>query len=210
MDLQMPQMDGYQATQQIREVLKSEIPIIAMTAHAMAGEREKCISRGMNEYISKPVNEHELFNLISQFGLKQSTVTSPYQQNDKPAFQYIDLSYMQSVSGGNTDFEQTVTQQFIDNLPPHLEELTAAYQNQNFAGVKLRAHDMKSSVAIMGLLPLLQEKLELLENTADQNPMSEKALEEVKTSFYLLFQKRRNSYSNYRIPSFKPRNLIFI
>jgi signal transduction histidine kinase/DNA-binding NarL/FixJ family response regulator len=180
MDLQMPQMDGYQATQQIREVLKSEIPIIAMTAHAMAGEREKCISRGMNEYISKPVNEHELFNLISKFGLKQSTVTSPYQQNDKPTFQYIDLSYMQSVSVGNTDFEQTVTQQFIDNLPPHLEELTAAYQNQNFAGVKLRAHDMKSSVAIMGLLPLLQEKLELLENTADQNPMSEKALEEVK------------------------------
>lgn len=180
MDLQMPQMDGYQAAQQIREVLKLDVPIIAMTAHAMAGEREKCISRGMNEYISKPVNEHELFNLISKFGIKQTLTNHSYQQNSSLTFQYIELSYMQSISGGNTDFEKTVTQQFINNLPPHLKELTIAYQNQDFSVVKLRAHDMKSSVAIMGLLPLLEEKLKLLENTVDQNPVSEKALEEVK------------------------------
>ena len=53
MDIQMPQMDGYTATMKIRNELNSDIPIIAMTAHAMAGEREKCLSYGMNEYISK-------------------------------------------------------------------------------------------------------------------------------------------------------------
>lgn len=75
MDIQMPKMDGYAATQQIREVLKLEIPIIAMTAHALAGEREKCLSRGMNEYISKPIKEEELFKLISNFGLQENDKT---------------------------------------------------------------------------------------------------------------------------------------
>ncbi len=60
MDIQMPQMDGYTATQQIRNSLKLNVAIIAMTAHAMAGEREKCLSYGMNEYISKPIREEQL------------------------------------------------------------------------------------------------------------------------------------------------------
>ena len=64
MDMQMAEMDGYQATAYIREELKKDIPIIAMTAHAMAGEREKCLSLGMNDYISKPFHTAELYEKI--------------------------------------------------------------------------------------------------------------------------------------------------
>jgi signal transduction histidine kinase/CheY-like chemotaxis protein len=67
MDIQMPEMDGYSATRQIREELKSTIPVIAMTAHAMSGEREKCIKSGMNDYISKPINEEILFDIIQKY-----------------------------------------------------------------------------------------------------------------------------------------------
>jgi CheY-like chemotaxis protein len=181
MDIQMPKMDGYAATQQIREVLKLDIPIIAMTAHALAGEREKCLSRGMNEYISKPIKEEELFKLISTFGLQENQPKELNSDNSKADFQYIDLTYMQSISGGDTAFEKTVTQQFIDNIPPHLAELESGYENQDFTTVKLRAHDLKSSVAIMGLLPLLEEKLNVLETTTEQNPTSAKSLGEIKT-----------------------------
>ncbi|MGB2996439.1 MAG: response regulator, partial [Ferruginibacter sp.] len=73
MDLQMPEMDGYTATKHIREVMHLKIPIIAITAHAMAGEREKCMGFGMNEYISKPLRETELLNLILYFIGKQTT-----------------------------------------------------------------------------------------------------------------------------------------
>lgn len=62
MDMEMPVMNGYEATRIIRNELKSNIPIIAMTAHAMAGEKEKCLDFGMNDYVSKPINSDLLFN----------------------------------------------------------------------------------------------------------------------------------------------------
>src|SRR5215203_2956397 len=67
MDIQMPEMDGYTATAVIRAELQSQIPIIAMTAHAMMGEKEKCIQLGMNDYISKPLKETILYNIIAQY-----------------------------------------------------------------------------------------------------------------------------------------------
>lgn len=180
MDIQMPQMDGYVATQQIREVLQLNIPIIAMTAHALAGERERCLSRGMNEYISKPIKEEELFKLISGFGLVKANAEESTTSEKEIPFQYIELSYMQSISDGDKSFEQTITQQFVDKMPDHLQELNNAYQNNDFAIVKLRAHDLKSSVSIMGLLPLLQENLDLLETSTEQNSQAEQALKNVK------------------------------
>lgn len=67
MDLQMPEMDGYQATLFIRQELKDNTPIMAMTAHSLVGEKDKCIEIGMNEYITKPFNQRELFEKITSF-----------------------------------------------------------------------------------------------------------------------------------------------
>ncbi|GAB3518853.1 PAS domain S-box protein [Emticicia fontis] len=67
MDLQMPEMDGYQATTYIRKELKDTTPIMAMTAHSLVGEKDKCIEIGMNEYITKPFNQRELFDKIMSF-----------------------------------------------------------------------------------------------------------------------------------------------
>ena len=180
MDIQMPQMDGYVATQTIREELKLNTPIIAMTAHALAGERERCMSRGMNEYISKPITEEELFKLISNFGLKENEKTETKAEEIVSNYEFIDLTYLKSISNGDKDFERTVTQQFLDKVPTHLQELKMAYENKDFKLLKLRAHDLKSSVAIMGLLILLEEKLDILELTTEVNPASQHALEEVK------------------------------
>jgi signal transduction histidine kinase/DNA-binding response OmpR family regulator len=181
MDLQMPQMDGYTAVQEIREILKLDIPIIAMTAHALPGERERCLSRGMNEYISKPIKEEELFKLITNFGLKEAKSEEITVSQNNIAFETIDLTYMQSVSGGNKSFEQTVTTQFVENVPLHLEQLITAYQNEDFKIVKLRAHDLRSSAAIMGLLPILEQKLDLLEMAKEKNTALQQIIEDVES-----------------------------
>ena len=70
MDIQMPEMDGYTATTVIRNELKLQVPIIAMTAHAMMGEKEKCLQLGMNDYISKPLKETILYNIIAQYSFR--------------------------------------------------------------------------------------------------------------------------------------------
>jgi CheY-like chemotaxis protein len=67
MDLQMPEMDGYEATQYIRKELGITIPIVAMTADAISGESDKCIDVGMNGYISKPFDAIELYHKILDF-----------------------------------------------------------------------------------------------------------------------------------------------
>lgn len=64
MDIQMPEMDGYEATKFIRQDMKLGLPIIAMTAQVFEGEMEKCLSKGMSNYITKPIKELELYMLI--------------------------------------------------------------------------------------------------------------------------------------------------
>ncbi len=168
MDIQMPKMDGYATARYIREDLKLTVPIIAMTAHAMAGEREKCLSNGMNECISKPINEEVLFKLISKFISPKKA--DPAVTDQKPAylaFQTIDLSYMKDISKGNVSYEKIVTEQYISCTPQDITGLFDAYERGDIAELNRIAHNMKTSVAIMGLLPKLEPLLDQLENAVE-------------------------------------------
>lgn len=166
MDIQMPEMDGYTATQEIRNTLKLNIPIIAMTAHALAGEREKCLSYGMNEYISKPIREEQLQQLIIQFTHVQKAVISqetPSGNSNLQSYKYINLQYMQEVSNGNKEYEKTVTEQFIETIPIEIEQLENCFAARDFVTLKHTAHSLKTTISIMGLTEILQPALDALE-----------------------------------------------
>ncbi|MEO6290108.1 MAG: response regulator [Ginsengibacter sp.] len=159
-------MDGYTATQEIRLTLKLTTPIIAMTAHAFAGEREKCFSYGMNEYISKPISEEKLHDLITQFIKVKTSITRATETSlNFPAgeYKYIDLHYMREVSGGNVKYERTVTEQFIDIIPHDLLMLEKYWQDGHIGNMRQQAHNMKTTVSVMGLNEALQPYLDSIE-----------------------------------------------
>lgn len=165
MDIQMPEMDGYTAARYIRDELHLSTPVIAMTAHAFAGEREKCISFGMNEYIAKPIREEQLKELLIKFtGAPAADRRTTFPDQPRPSYQHIDLTYMKEVSSGDKEYEQTVTTQFIEAIPEDLARLQQSWQTGDHASVKRIAHNMKTTVSIMGLDTVLQPFLDQLEH----------------------------------------------
>jgi len=160
MDIQMPGLDGYMTTEKIRAELKSTVPIIAMTAHAMNGEKEKCLSRGMNAYISKPLEETELFNLIVYY-TNQSSL-----QASQPAhpMQVIDLKYLWELSAGKSSFVQKMITQFLSQANKDLAALENSFGKGDYSLVKATAHNLKTSVSFVGLTAKLDLPLSYIED----------------------------------------------
>jgi len=174
MDIQMPEMDGYTATREIRETLKLDMPVIAMTAHTMEGEREKCLGYGMNEYISKPIREDELFKMISQF---TEAVAEKNNSSDLHIYTTIDLGYMREISNGDKEYEKNVTNEFIIQLPGEIYAMTEAIHNNDNKQIKKIAHNMKTSISVMGLNKLLDKHLDNIENNILTNDQLKKEVD---------------------------------
>lgn len=173
MDIQMPEMDGYSATRRIRTELGLDVPVIAMTAHALAGEREKCLSSGMNEYISKPVNEKELYELINRFanGLPHTGTGKTALENEaKDGYRYINLDYMKEISKGNRVYEKKATLQFMESVPWSLQLLESALHRDDLDTIHRLAHELKTTFSIMGLTERLSSALDALEYAKEISP----------------------------------------
>ena len=158
MDIQMPDMDGYTATSVIRNELKLDIPIIAMTAHAMVGEKEKCLQLGMHDYVSKPIKETVLYNIIAWHA--QHIPENNLRLNS------IHLDYLHQLSGNDKNFEKEILTQFIVQVPEELAQLEANIAENNFDDVRRTAHSLKSTVGYVGLAGELHPYLEQIENDA--------------------------------------------
>jgi signal transduction histidine kinase/CheY-like chemotaxis protein/HPt (histidine-containing phosphotransfer) domain-containing protein len=161
MDIQMPEMDGYTATGIIRNELKRDIPIIAMTAHAMAGEKEKCLQLGMNDYVSKPIKETVLYNIIARHAQLNSFA------NNNGTGHHLNLDYLHQLSGNDKDFENKILQQFVIQVPEELAELKTAIEQNNFSGIRRTAHSLKSTVGYVGLADELHPFLDKMEKQAE-------------------------------------------
>ncbi len=166
MDIQMPEMDGYTTAQEIRGRLKLNTPIIAMTAHALQGEREKCLDYGMNDYISKPMHEKQLYELIVRHtgaGLHTGSRNGSSAPATPKDFEQIDLDYMKEVSNGNIQYEKAVTAEFLAAIPRELDSIWKAWTCTDAGQVKKIAHNMKTTISVMGLTEKLQPLLDRLE-----------------------------------------------
>ncbi|TDB68223.1 PAS domain S-box protein [Arundinibacter roseus] len=148
MDLQMPEMDGYQATEAIRNILRSNVPIIAMTAHSLVGERDKCLAVGMNEYIPKPFSPSELFNKIVDLAIPLHEMQ---EASINPSGPFVDLTYLKQISDDSKEFEQEMIELFLEQAPIEMGIMEKAIQSAEHATIKDVAHKLKSSYAMMGI-----------------------------------------------------------
>jgi response regulator RpfG family c-di-GMP phosphodiesterase len=168
MDLQMPEMDGYQATAVIRKELKLCTPIIAMTAHSLVGEKEKCLQIGMNDYVSKPFKPDDLFSKIQNL-LNDNEEESEDETTGRK--EQADLSYLKELSGGSIDFEKEMIVLFLEKVPVEISTIEAAIANGNMEVIRKTAHKLKSSFSMFALKGLLA-RLSTLDKLAGSNVTS--------------------------------------
>ena len=162
MDIQLPEMDGYEATRYIRTQLpppKCNTPIMAMTAHAILNEEEKCVTAGMNGYISKPFNQKTLYSKIvsivrplSHNNHQNKTNNNPKNLSIMTSLQkHIDLSYLKQLSNGDNKFICEMLSLFIDQTPDMLDRMTKYLELKDWKALSSAAHKMKPSVMFVGL-----------------------------------------------------------
>jgi CheY-like chemotaxis protein/HPt (histidine-containing phosphotransfer) domain-containing protein len=155
MDLQMPVMDGMTATRKIREwETTGHLPIIALTANAMTGDRELCEAAGMDGYLTKPLEVERLRNVLTKFGLaKDEAETAPIsssaplpapETNPGPP---VDLSGFHRITSGDHAFAQELVATFIASGEQQLAAVTAALATPDRAALARAAHQLKGACA---------------------------------------------------------------
>ena len=182
MDVQMPEMDGLEATRQIRERqknpastghFKSNIAIVAMTANAMQGDREKCLSAGMDDYVAKPVRPDDVRLIIERWGSRASAANSaetsagtpdvlplastPAPQPETPC---VDMERLLDFANGDVENLRELAELYLQQTEKQVSQLTAAVEAKAADEVKRLAHSCagaSSTCGMTGITPILRE-----------------------------------------------------
>ena len=157
MDCQMPDMDGYAATRHIRQMEGdvARVPVIAITAHALPGEREKCLAAGMNDYLAKPVSLEQLGAVIRLWASKTSAPPSttpdlPMEGDEHHVLDRERVSSFLAISRTQEGFLDGLVKTFRQDVPSRLDALRAAAASGDPHDLALAAHALKSSSGSVG------------------------------------------------------------
>ncbi len=161
MDCQMPHLDGYQTTRVIRrrEPEGKRIPIVALTGHALEGDRQQCLAVGMDDYLSKPLRETELYTVLDRWLPSESSERSDV----------LDRGRFAELRGSFTKREMVdLLRTFAVNMPVLLDEIQSAAASHDPASVRSAAHRIKGNARAIGAAALASTAAELEERAADE------------------------------------------
>ena len=180
MDLQMPEMNGFEATEYIRKKMKSTIPIIALTADVTTVDVAKCKEVGMNDYISKPVDERLLYSKLISIIKKPVLIIEHEVGKDakKDKFKYVDMSYLLKLTKSNPKLMAEIITVYLNQTPPLVSTMKKSFADKNWDVLESTIHKMIPSFAIMGINPeitnvalKIQEYASKLEISSDLNKL---------------------------------------
>ncbi len=202
MDVQMPEMDGLEATQAIRKTEGNErhTPIIAMTAHAMKGDRERCLRAGMDGYISKPIEPQELLDAIKKWTAcadSQGVTVEQEKLQEDARLEGIPIDIESALTrfDGDKKFFEEMLEEFLNYMPRLLNILSQVTREGDAEGVEREAHSIKGAAGNLGARGIadLALKLELQGRTGDLAHAQE-MLDNLRTEF-----KRFEEYIHQRL-----------
>jgi PAS domain S-box-containing protein len=149
MDLHMPEMNGFETTEYIRNKMNSQIPIIALTADVTSADLKKCTAVGMNDYISKPLDEKLLYNKIIDL-LKKPVLI---QDTPLPAgkSKYVDLTYLNKRTKDNLELMMEMITLYLKQTPPLINQMKQGLHDKDWDSVYTAAHKLIPSFFIMGI-----------------------------------------------------------
>lgn len=179
MDIQMPVMDGYEATKAIRLMAPpiNAIPIVALTANATKNDIDRCHEAGMNHYLAKPFTPEDLYDkLFEELKLNEKVRIAPTQKNKI----LYDLSYLKKVSNDNQEFIDEMVQTFVQTIPHSLDQLETALRLSDWLKVSRLVHQIKPSLALMGIHALKDSAVILEETFKLEAPPSVGTIESLK------------------------------
>jgi CheY-like chemotaxis protein len=166
MDIQMPEMDGYDMTRYVRANMgdKSNIPIIALTAHATLGEEQKCLEMGMNDYLSKPFDPNKLLEKLYQNITKMHiTESSSTLEKGIETDNLINLEYLTDFAEGDMTFVKEMMALFLKNTPVTLASILESNKSNDAKKLKAEVHKLKSSLGLFGIVKA-SESVTIIEN----------------------------------------------
>jgi signal transduction histidine kinase/DNA-binding response OmpR family regulator/HPt (histidine-containing phosphotransfer) domain-containing protein len=188
MDVQMPVMDGYQATLEIRRRERerglAHLPVVAMTANAMAGDRERCLAVGMDDYLSKPVKPTDLKSTLRHWLPSKEMVDGVTAEQPEPApvpeeggrdDGILDRGVLRELFDIMEDGTCDLLQEYLDNAPGFLARVDKAVGSGSAADLVLPAHSLKSSSANVGAMRVaeLARKLEFMGRESNMVPAAD-------------------------------------
>lgn len=151
MDLQMPEMNGFEATEYIRNKMNSRIPIIALTADVTTVDVEKCKAVGMNDYISKPIDDKLLYSKIIKFLKYQNNQKQINATETKKQLKCINLNYLFERTKSRTDLIVEMINVYLEETPPLIRTLKQSCTQKDWDSVAAAAHKIIPSFSIMGM-----------------------------------------------------------
>jgi CheY-like chemotaxis protein/HPt (histidine-containing phosphotransfer) domain-containing protein len=153
MDVEMPEMDGLEATRIIRAAEKetgAHVPIVALTARAMKGDREHCLAVGVDGYVSKPIRADQLYQAI-----EASVLARPARPREDESAERAGVDWAEALASvrNDRDLLKTVVEAFLEECPQVMGQVRRAVDGEDASGLRLAAHTLKGSMRLFGHTP---------------------------------------------------------